>query len=144
MRRRPRGFLLAEVLIAGVILGIGLAIVVGLSGRAIGMQTDGRHLRNAAQLADDRLNLVLATGTENFASAFRDRGPFEAPFEQYSYAIEIRAGGPGEPDEVTCTVFWNAGGRERSLTIEALIAPRLGDDPDPDRAPDSTVNRQGE
>jgi Tfp pilus assembly protein PilV len=67
LRRAPScGFLLAEVLVAGVVLGIGLAIIVGLSGRAIAMQTDGRHLRNAAQLADERLNLVLATGTENF------------------------------------------------------------------------------
>ncbi|MGP1347847.1 MAG: type IV pilus modification PilV family protein [Phycisphaerales bacterium] len=138
-----RGFLLAEVLVAGVILGVGLAIVVGLTGRAISMQTEGRHLYNAAQLADERLNLVLATGTEDFNRTFRDSGPFEAPFDDYAYSIDISTAGPGEADTVVCTVFWTSGGRERSLTIEARIAPRLGDDPDPERAPDSTIDREG-
>lgn len=136
--------MLAEVLVAGVILGAGLAIIVGLSGRAIAMQTDGKHLRNAAQLADDRLNLVLATGTENFARVIREQGGFDAPFQAYSYTIDIQTAGPGEADLVTCTITWQSGGRERSMSVQAMIAPRLGDDADPDRAPESTINRQAE
>jgi hypothetical protein len=37
--------------------------------------------------------------------------------------------------------MWASGGYERTASCETLIAPRLGDDPDPPRKPEETVAR---
>lgn len=138
---RRRAFALIEALAASVVLGLGLVAVMGLTARAIAAQTRGEQIAIAAMLADERLNLVLAAGIEGYGSVFPMRGQCEAPFEAYSFEVVIRESGTGDPALVAAEIFWRSGGERRSILVETLIAPRLGDEPDPDRRPDETVDR---
>lgn len=142
--RRSRAFTLVEAVVATIILGASLATLLGLTARAIGSQSRGEHLATAAMLADNQLNLVLATGPEAYPSAFDMEGPFDPPFEGYAYEMSIEPKGVTDPYHVAATIMWTRGGRARSLTIETKIAPRRGDDPDPERAPDKLLTRNAQ
>jgi hypothetical protein len=65
----------------------------------------------------------------------------EDPFEAYRYKLEFSGGEGGDPYRVTATVTWTNSGVPQSATVETMIAPRLGDDPDPDRRPDQPAVR---
>lgn len=137
-----RAFALIEAVVAVVILGVALSVVLGLIGRAIASQSKGEHLETAARLADERLNLVLASGPEGYESVFPLAGQCEAPFERYRYELVIEPSTAGEPSRVVATVSWvGPGGRPDSVSIETRIAPRRGEDPDPERAPQETTDR---
>jgi type II secretory pathway pseudopilin PulG len=139
--RKSRAFTLVEAVVATIILGAALATLLGLTARAVGSQSRGEHLATAAMLADNQLNLVLATGPEAYPSAFDMEGPFEPPFEDYAYEMTIEPRGVTDPYHVAATILWTRSGRVRSLTVETKIAPRRGDDPDPERAPDELLTR---
>lgn len=141
MVRVRRGAMLVDAIVGAILLGVALASLVSLGGRAISAQGEGEHLRNAAMLIDERLNLVLMSGVEGYRSRFDLEGSCDPPFERYRYRVEVGGGQSGEPYVVAVTVSWVAGGRERSETVEALIAPMLGDEPDPIRRPGAVVNR---
>lgn len=139
--RRQTGFALVEAIVAAVVLGFALAIILGLASQAVSAQSRGEAMETAARLADERLNLVLATGPEGYGSVFDSSGACDAPFADYSYFVEIEPNGPGEAYNVRATISWRVGARTQALMLETRIAPRLGDDPDPDRKPSETVNR---
>ncbi len=141
-RRHRRGFLLVDAIVAGVLLGIGLATVIGLTGSAIASQRKGEELQIAAMLADEQLNLVLAVGPEAYGSAFQPRGVCAEPFTGYRYTVTVTPRGGAEPYQVSATITWKSGGRDRSITIDTLIAPRRGEDPDPERKPEEAIERQ--
>lgn len=143
VRRRPshRGFALVEAIVAAVVLGIALSIILGLASQAVSAQSRGEAMETAARLADEKLHLVLATGPEGYASVFDLRGACDPPFADRSFAVEIEPNGPGEAYDVRVTVSWLAGAMPQSFTLATRIAPRLGDDPDPDRKPSETVDR---
>jgi len=139
--RAHTGFILVDVIVAGVLLGIGLATIIGLTGAAIASQRKGEELQIAAMLADEQLNLVLAVGPEAFPSRFAVRGPCAEPFQKYAYNVTISPRGGAEPYLVDAEISWTSGGRDRNLVIETLIAPRGGEDPDPERKPEETIER---
>ncbi|MBL0926991.1 MAG: hypothetical protein IBJ11_04970 [Phycisphaerales bacterium] len=140
-RSRRRAFALLDALVGAVLLGLGLAAIVGLSASAISSQTRGEELERAAALADQKLNLVLAVGPDRFGAAFPTRGPGDAPYEDLTYELTITSRGDTDPFFVRCTVTWGPRFSPRSLSVETLIAARRGDDPDPDRKPDQSVDR---
>lgn len=131
---RP-GFALLEAIVASVLLGLALAAILSLAGQAISAQRRGEVMETAARLADERLNLVLAVGPERYPSIFRSSGVCDPPFEGYFFAVEIAPGASGEAYEVRASVT----AAPTVVTLETRIAPRLGDDPDPDRKPQQTV-----
>lgn len=141
MRESRRGFALVEAIVAAIVLGIALSFILGLASQAVSAQSRGEAMETAARLADERLNLVLSTGPEGYASVFDLRGACDPPFADWSYAVEIEPNGPGEAYDIRVTVSWMAGALPQSLSLSTRIAPRLGDDPDPDRKPAETVNR---
>lgn len=136
-----RGVALVDVIVATVILGIALGVLLNILGRSIDAQSTGEKLQTAAALLDEQLNLVLMRGPDNYASRYPTDGTCDAPFTDYRYKLTIHAAGGGQPYEVTAAVLWTVGGRERSVEATTLIAPRLGDDPDPVRTPDAVVER---
>ena len=142
-RVRARGFVLVDAIVAGVLLGVGLSVVIGLAGSAIASQRKGEELQRAAMLADEQLNLVLAVGPEQFSSDFETKGRCAPPFEDYAYEVRLSPGQGAEPYLVEAVIMWNTGGRERSLVIETLVSERRGDDPDPIREPENAVEREG-
>jgi Tfp pilus assembly protein PilV len=134
--------MLIDAIIGSILLGIALAAIISLSGRALASQATGEQLQIAAMLLDEQLNLVLARGADDYAARFAAEGACEAPFERFRYKLEFSGGSGGAAYTVTATVFWVQGGRERSESVRTMIAPRLGDEPDPDRRPGRTVERQ--
>ncbi len=140
-RVHRRGVVLIDSIVAAVLLGVALAVMIGLGGRALSSQKSGEELQTAAMLIDEQLNLVLARGADDYASRFPIRGQCDKPFEKFEYSLDFSEGQSGDPYRVIATVSWMVGGKQRSESVETLIAPRLGDDPDPLRKPDQAVNR---
>lgn len=135
------GVLLADVLVSVVLLGAALAVLLGMAGRALIAQRNGEQLQVASMLIDEQLQLVLARGPDNYAKQFPMEGVCDAPYESFRYELEISGGTGGAAFDVKATVSWFASGRTQSETVETRIAPRLGDEPDPDRKPQETVDR---
>lgn len=138
---QSRGVVLIDSIVAAVLLGVALAVMIGLGGRAISSQKTGEELQTAAMLLDEQLNLVLARGADDYASRFPTRGQCDKPFERFEYSLDFSEGQSGDAYRVVATILWTVGGKQRSESVETLIAPRLGDDPDPVRRPDQAVNR---
>ena len=138
---RRSGFALVDAIVAAVILGVALAAILGMSASAISAQTRGEQLQIAAMLADEQLEQVVAVGCEDYRRAFDLRGACSAPFNGYRYEVEMESGAPGDPYAVRVTIRWPHAGRERTLSVQTLVAPRLGDEPDPDRKPEEPMGR---
>ncbi|MGE3107599.1 MAG: hypothetical protein AB7O77_04500 [Phycisphaerales bacterium] len=145
--RAARGFALLDVIIASIILGISIAAIIGLTGRSLAAQKTGEELQIAAMLADEQLALVVARGPDNYAQRFATSGSCPEPFSGYRYSISFSGGSGNEPYRVSATISWGAGGaigsgvKTRSITIETLVAPHEGDNPDPDRKPPEAAER---
>ena len=137
---RRRGFVLVDGIVAGVLLGVGLTVIIGLTGAAIAAQAHGESLQTAASLADERLAMVVALGPERFEAEGELSGRFPDPDERFRFEMDIEEEGAGNPYYVSVEVIWGDRQRER-LFIETFVAPRQGDEPDPDREPDRPVDR---
>lgn len=143
--RRKHGFALVDIIVAAIMLGVSVAVVSDLVGRAISSQTVGEKMATAAMLADEQLQLVLARGPDDYARRFSSTGKCDAPFTDFSYRLDITGGqSVGETYSVKCTILWKSGATERSVTVSTLMAPRSGGEgegPDPDRTPQQPVTR---
>lgn len=140
-RKARRAVVLVDAIIGSVLLGIVLAVMIGLAGRSLSAQKRGEELRTAAMLLDEQLSLVLMRGPDEYASRFDVEGVCDAPFSAYSYKVDIAGGQSGDPYVVRATVSWSSAGRVRSESVETCMSPRLGDDPDPERRPAEAVDR---
>ncbi len=137
-----RGFVLVDVLVAAVLLGFSLVAVMGMISNALSSQRLGEQMEIAAMLLDEQLNMVVARGPDNYAQRFGLEGRCEQPFQDYSYELDFGGGAGGEAYTVTATVRWTDGGRQRVESVQTKVAPRIGDEPDPERKPQETVIRQ--
>jgi Tfp pilus assembly protein PilV len=135
------GVVLVDVLVAAIMLGVSLTVLITMTGRALSSQRQGEHLATAAMLIDQQLNLVLAHGPDDYTSRYPASGQCDVPFDRYSYALEFSGGEGGNAYSVIATVSWSDAGRPNSVSVETMIAPRLGDDPDPDRRPEQPAVR---
>lgn len=141
-RANPRrGVVLVDAIVGSVLLGVALAVIIGLAGRSLSAQKRGEELRVAAMLLDEQLNLVLMRGPDEYASRFDIEGACDAPFTTYSYRLDIIGGQSGDPYLVRATVSWPSGARVRSEWVETFMSPRLGEEPDPERRPQEAVDR---
>lgn len=141
---RP-AFMLVDVIVATIILGVCLSVMISLSARAIASQSHGEHLVQAAALADEQLQLLLARGPDDYQHRFPLQGSCDKPFDNYKYTLALSGGGSaGEPFEVVCTISWQESGKERAVDVHTRMASRAGA-PDgkaePDRKPTTTVDR---
>ncbi|MCW5756137.1 MAG: hypothetical protein KIT54_02770 [Phycisphaeraceae bacterium] len=140
--RHRGGFLLVDVLVGTVLIGIALGGILAVSTRALSMQREAGELRQAGMVADEIMSTIHAYGLESYTKVIRPSGSGSEPFERFSYEVSTRTRGAGEADEVRVVVSWqSATGQPRSFVLDALIAPRLGDEPDPNRRPPETIER---
>jgi type II secretory pathway pseudopilin PulG len=135
-----RAFILVDVLVATVLMGLSLAVISSMISTALSAQRTGERLEVAAMLLDEQLNMVLARGPENYAQRFGLEGRCDAPFQDYAYQLEFE-GGNGEAFTVTATIAWTQSGRVLRESVQTRIAPRLGEETDPQREPQETVVR---
>ena len=142
---RRRGFVLVDVIVATIILGVSLVVMLSLAARALGSQQRGEDMATAAHLADEQLHLVLARGPDGYSKRFPTSGVCDPPFNRYRFGLDFSGGGStGETYRVAATITWATGPIPQSLTIETLIASRdagEGGDSDPVRTPEQPVIR---
>jgi hypothetical protein len=137
---RRRGIALADAIIGGVMLGIGLSVVLSVASRSLAMQTDGEKRLTAAWLADELLTMVLVEGPDNYPMLYDTSGTFGPPFEEFSFEVDIDTPDRGMPYRVTALVQWGRRARDAVL-VDTLIARRLGD-PEQLREPYEPVDRE--
>ena len=137
--RRRRGFALMDVMVGGVLMGIGLVAIVGLGERALRGQIRGEDMSRAALLLDELLAEVLMNGPDSYESRFPTSGTCESPYDGFDYELTIEDQGVGMPYVVNATVWWNDGLQTESVVT--WMAARLGEEPDPERAPEERVER---
>lgn len=136
-----RGIILVDAIVGAVLLGAALAAILTIAGRAVRAQGEGQRMATAATMIDEQLNLILARGPDNYASRFETEGPCDPPLDDFRYRIDIGGGQSGNAYDVVVTVEWVYAGRIRSASVATKIAPREGDDPDPERRPAEPVER---
>jgi hypothetical protein len=135
-----RGIALFDVIVGGVILGIGLAVVISLSTRALASQTEGERQMTAAWLLDELLAMVIVEGAENYSKLYDTYGRFDPPFDQFEYEVIIDEQGQFEPFSVTAIVRWEQGRGMREQMAQTFVAPKPDDEIE-DRAPVEPLDR---
>jgi type II secretory pathway pseudopilin PulG len=138
--RFRRGWALVDVIVGGVILGIGLATVISIAERSLAMQQRSERELVAAQLLDGILAEVLSVGVVEWDLTRAPTGSFDAPFEAWEWELRIDKQGTGDPYRVLATAR-HADGAE--FRVETLVAPRPENTEEPQRAPTAPIDRQG-
>ena len=93
----------------------------------------------AATLVDGLLNEVLATGPVEWMEQRAQDGRFEAPFQDWQWQVEIRKQEVGDPYRVMAVVRDPNG---TAYEVETLMAPRITDAEEPERRPQTPIDRQ--
>lgn len=137
---RHRGVALVDVIIGGVLLAVGLAVIISLATRSLRTQTDGEKQLIASWLADEYLSMVLVEGPVNYPKLYDNHGHCEPPFEEFEYDVNIEDRGLHLPFRVLATISWPSGRGNRQVQVQTLISERGGDPYQP-RAPLEPVDR---
>lgn len=135
-----KGFALMDVLIGGVMLGIGLAVILSIASRSITAQSNGEKQMIAAWLLDELLSMVLVEGPVEFSHIQATRGKFDPPFDNYEFDVNLEDLGVGQPFLVTATVRWVMGHSTRQVQAQTYIALR-NDELYEDRLPLEPIDR---
>jgi prepilin-type N-terminal cleavage/methylation domain-containing protein len=131
-RYSSSGFTLVEVLIAGVILGLAVAVMGTAVSRGYAALAEARDERHAAILLDDLLTKVDMLGPARVASEGPREGKFDGADERFSWSVDIENRPQGHLYDVTATLTWKSGAREKSVSIHTYLN-------DPVSSRDSTV-----
>jgi uncharacterized membrane protein YgcG len=113
-----------DVILAGVMLGVGLAVMLSLASRTVAMQAEGQKQVVAAWLMDEMLSMVLVEGPVIYPQLYPTHGRFDPPFDDYEYELDIEDIGLREPMRVTATVRWAHGRGLRQVSAQTYIAER--------------------
>ncbi len=140
---RRRGVVLMDVILAGVMLGVGLAVMLSLASRTLVLQAEGQKQLVAAWLVDELLSMVLVEGPVVYPQLYPSHGRFDPPFEDYEFEVDIEDIGLREPLRVTATVRWAHGRDVRQVDAQTYIAERRQEDPLDLRAPLEPIDRLG-
>lgn len=142
LQHARRGIALMDVILGGVMLGIGLTVVVSLASRSIALQAQAQRQLTAAWLLDETLAMVLIEGPVDYPKLNATAGRFDFPFEDYEYEVVIDDIGLRQPYRVTAFVRWAHGADFRQVEAQTYIAERLGD-PNQIRMPLEPIDRIG-
>ncbi len=137
-----RGIALIDAILGGVMLGIGLAVILSLTGRSVAMQIQGQQQLTASWLLDELLTMVLVEGPVTYPQLYATHGRFDEPFENFEFDLDLEDIGLDKPMRVTATVRWPQGRDVKQVQAQTYIAQRLGDPLQP-RAPLEPLDRLG-
>ena len=140
MGKRKNGFALIDVIIGSAMLAIGLAVVISMSSRSLGRQSNAQRQITASWLADEILAMAMVVGPEEYAKAYPSRGRFDPPFDEFTFDVSLEDNSLYLPIKAVATISWEALNGIHSVEIETLIA-RVHGEPVP-RAPAETVDRE--
>ncbi len=133
------GWALLDVVVGGVILAVGLAAIIGLIERSLAMQQRAEREMIAATLLDGKLNEVLALGPVDWMMNESPEGNCDEPHDEWQWSVAITKQGVGDPYRVLAVVTDRTG---HEYFVDTLMAPRLTEDPEPARAPETPIDRQ--
>ena len=119
-----KGFTLVEVMVSVVVLGIGIASVLGLIGQATKAVSTARGVMIQTGLA--RLAMVEIENKywQKKADDVDTSGDFGEDFPDYSYDVEIIEDIDEEVpalQEVNLTVYWDRGKFKRPYTLTTYL-----------------------
>lgn len=137
-----RGMALLDAIIGAIILGIGLGVVLSMTGRSMAAQASGERHLTASWLADELLTMVMIEGPEDYPRNFETAGNFTGPYSKFSYEVDIDSPAEGFPYEVSAEVSWSNDPADR-VRVETVIAVRRDEDPLESRIPYEPVDRYG-
>lgn len=141
-RHSRRGIALMDVILGGVMMGIGLTVIVSLASRSLATQAQAQRQLTAAWLVDEMLAMVLVEGPVNYQKLYSTAGRFDFPFEEYEFEVVIEDIGLRQPFRVSAFVRWPHGDDFRQVEAQTYIAERLGD-PIQVRMPLEPIDRLG-
>ena len=133
-----RGFALIDAILGGLLLAFGLAAVVTLSQRSLSMLQRGEREAQASALLDELLGQVLAEGPVDFSHRRPVAGKFDAPWNEWSFAIDLSSNGDGDAWDVVARVQDINGVEHRCAT---KVAARNPNDV-PERKPEQPIDRK--
>ena len=133
-----RGFALIDAILGGLLLAFGLAAVVTLSQRSLVMLQRGEREAQASALLDELLGQVVAEGPVEFARRRPVVGTCDAPWNEWTFAIDLSSSGEGEAWDVVARVQDSTGVQHRCAT---KVAARNANDL-PERKPTEPIDRQ--
>jgi prepilin-type N-terminal cleavage/methylation domain-containing protein len=118
---RQRGLTLVEVLATLVLVAIVLPVT--MKGVTLSMQSAARarHMTEAAQLAESKINEMLVLRDTMYLSG---SGDFGQDWPEYRWTSTAAAANYGVY-EVTVTVSWLERGSERSVSMSTLVYPAV-------------------
>lgn len=138
--RLRRGWALIDVIVGGVILGVGLAAIISLAERSLAMQQRAEREIIAAQLLDGLLSEVLALGPVDWMMTQPSDGRCDDPHGDWEWSLTITKQGLGDPYRVYAVVTDRNG---QQYPVDTLMAPRITEDEEPARTPETPIDRQG-
>ena len=137
-RNVRRGFALIDAILGGLLLAFGLAAVVTLSQRSLVMLQRGEREAQASALLDELLGQVVAEGPVDFSRRRPVAGKFDAPWSEWSFAIDLSSNGEGDAWDVVARVQGINGVEHRCAT---KVAARNANDM-PERKPQEPIDRK--
>ena len=114
---RRSGFTLIEVLAALIILGIVLPVAMRGVSLSLAAASNAKHMNEAAQLADQKLNEITITGQwqQNGLS-----GDFNPDHPDYKWSVQSEQRDYGL-NEVRVRVTWMQRGQEREFIASTFV-----------------------
>jgi hypothetical protein len=129
---------MVDVIVGGVILGVGLAAVISLAERSLAMQQRAEREIKAALLLDGILNEVLAVGPVDWTTTRASTGRCDAPFDDWEWSVQITKQAVGDPYRVLAAVHDEL---DQEFVVDTLMAPRITDAEEPSRIPETPIDR---
>ncbi|HEC03127.1 MAG TPA: type II secretion system protein [Phycisphaerales bacterium] len=118
--RRSSGFTFIELLATVVLIGIIMPVAMHSIALCASLGGQARRQIEAASLARTRLTELTASGdwkTSEKAGDFGDDWP------GYRWTAEVSSWTDSTMSQLDLTVFWQARGKERSVTLSTLVNP---------------------
>jgi len=125
-RHHRRGIALAEVIVGGVILAVGLGVIMSIMTRSLVAQTAGEKRVTASWLCDELLSMVVVEGPDRYGRTNDTSGQFTDPFSDFSFDLQIDEIGRGAPYEVVATVWWSERPNDQ-VSVRTLISVPAGE-----------------
>lgn len=115
---RNEGFSLLEVLVALTIISTALVAVFRLQAQSLDLQAEAKFYTVAEQLAQGRLDGILA---QNQLRIGTETGDFGQEFSGYTYRTEITSSATEGLNRVQVSVFSELAGRSRRLSLVSYV-----------------------
>jgi prepilin-type N-terminal cleavage/methylation domain-containing protein len=119
-RRRSGGFTFIELLATVVLIGIIMPVAMHSIALCASLGGQARRQIEAASLAGTRLTEL--TVSDDWKTSQKD-GDFGDDWPGYRWTAEVSSWTDSTMSQLDLTVFWQARGKEQSVTLSTLVNP---------------------